>query len=535
MHTSLADQAAAIEELATRIGVRVERWYRDAGASGATVAARPAFRQLLTDCMAAPRPRSSPGYVLILNDSRFGRFPDPDEAAALRFQLKQAGWRVRFAEGDDVQDELFRPVVRALGSAQASEYRRNLQRNTRRGMKGAANQGFWTRRAPIGYRRKVVYPPGAERVLDRHQLKAPDEKVKLTPHEEEATLIRWLFEAYVSGQHSLASLSAAAEERFPGKRWSRNVVQHILRNEVYTGDVRGGRRRDEPDPELYGCDNAHPAIVDRMLFERVQRRLEENRNQAGMQGTVYLMTGILTCPHCSEPYTGGGGGQSRTKNPAETHRRFYRDRGGVSGACAGRIGTVMRHLIDDAVVRTLGRTLRSAAMQRYVERALDGELAAAIDDSGGRIHSARKHIHELTRSRERLIAAIADGTVLPGEAQARLNAIRAELESLETQLQVVRFGQRKVGAASAEREEILRLARDFPSYADRFSPRVLREMIRLWLAGATFDKRSRMLEIRIRRLPALPSLALSGSGGLTEREEARPLIRRVDLRQGGAA
>src|SRR5262245_17534531 len=130
--TSIADQEAAIRARAERLGVEVGAWYRDEGASGATVEERPKFRALLADCEASPRSARAPGIVLVLNDSRFGRFPDPDEAAALRFRFKQAGWIVRFCESDDTDDPTFRSVIRSLGSAQASEYRRNIQRNARR-------------------------------------------------------------------------------------------------------------------------------------------------------------------------------------------------------------------------------------------------------------------------------------------------------------------------------------------------------------------------------------------------------------------
>ena len=189
MHTSLEDQTQAIEGLAEKLGVTAGCWFRDAGASGATAEGRPAFMEMLGWCEQNSRPMDSPGHVLVLNDSRFGRFVEPEEATFWRHHLYRLGWIVRFCEGDEVEGD-FRSVVRAIGSVQATEYRRNLVANTRRGMKGAAEQGFWTREAPYGYRRQVVYPPDAGRVLEIGQLKAPNEKVKLAPHTEEARMVR---------------------------------------------------------------------------------------------------------------------------------------------------------------------------------------------------------------------------------------------------------------------------------------------------------------------------------------------------------
>src|SRR5690348_10447545 len=141
--TSLADQRDAVEALATRIGraLTSDSWFVDAGVSGADAEGRSAFMRLVAYCEAHRRPVRSPGYVLVLNDSRFGRFRDPDEAAAWRYRLKQCGWVVRFAESDDTTDPIGRSVLRAVGAAQASEYRASISRNAKRGARGSAEQG----------------------------------------------------------------------------------------------------------------------------------------------------------------------------------------------------------------------------------------------------------------------------------------------------------------------------------------------------------------------------------------------------------
>ncbi len=138
--TSLADQARAIAQLASRLGrtLAPRATFTDPGKSGQTAEDRPAFMALVAYAQAHPRPRSAPGLVLVLNDSRFGRFGDPDEAAFWRVVLAKAGWRVRFAEGDDTDDLVGRSVLRAIGGAQASAYSHALRANAKRGTRGAA-------------------------------------------------------------------------------------------------------------------------------------------------------------------------------------------------------------------------------------------------------------------------------------------------------------------------------------------------------------------------------------------------------------
>src|SRR5690348_17681845 len=89
--TSIADQRAAIERLAETLGRQLSdaAVFTDAGVSGADAEGRPAFMRLVAFCEANRRSARSPGYVLVLNDSRFGRFRDPEEAVVWRFRRSE--------------------------------------------------------------------------------------------------------------------------------------------------------------------------------------------------------------------------------------------------------------------------------------------------------------------------------------------------------------------------------------------------------------------------------------------------------------
>lgn len=521
--SSLKDQATAVRELAERLGLEVGLWFQDAGASGATVAGRTAFRELLQWCEAHSRPTEDPGHVLALNDSRFGRFPDPDEAAALRFRFKGAGWIVRFAEGDDI-DGTLRSVVRSLGAAQASEYRENLVRNTRRGMKGAAVQGFWTREAPFGFRRVVAVPAAGARMLEIGQLKAPNEKVRLAPHAEESDIVREAFRTYGAGNAALREIATMLRSQVPGRRWSVTVVAAMLRNDAYRGAVVGGRRRDG-GAELYGCEDAHPAIVTPAEWSAVQARLATNAERGRGARTHYLLSGLMACVYCGQAFTGGGGGRSRTKDPARTHRRFYRDSGGMTGVCPGRIGTVMRHLVDDAVLKLIGDAVSSPSVRRRMSEALDSVLDRASGAPADAEASARAAAARWELRRDRLVAAIAAGTVLPEEAESELERIRMAIAQLKATLHQLRFAKGRARGVASERDRLLDIAADFPGLASRLEGPALRSLVEPWIGTATFDKIERTLSLGIRPVPATPSLVLYSSRERGEHDEVDLIIR----------
>jgi hypothetical protein len=85
--------------------------FEDAGVSGAMMEHRSGMRALMASCQA--NPRSAPAFVLVLNDSRWGRFERSERATFLRELLEESGWKVRFAELDEFQDDTVRPILRA--------------------------------------------------------------------------------------------------------------------------------------------------------------------------------------------------------------------------------------------------------------------------------------------------------------------------------------------------------------------------------------------------------------------------------------
>lgn len=537
--TSLADQEKALTALGEKVGATVTQWFRDEGASGATVEARPAFSALLTHCRTHPRSGTAPGYVLVLNASRFGRFDDPDQAAALRYELRRAGWLVRFAESDDTEDTIARSVMRAVGDAQASEYRRNIIRNAARGKRGASELGFWTSREPFGYRRAVVHPLGRERVLAPGQRKASDEKVRLVPHDEEADVMRWAFERFGNGSMTMGQLVEQLQDRAPGRKWSRAVLRVMLTNPAYLGELVAGRRsgalwrqriwRTDPSSWLRIPD-AHPPIVSPELFSSVQRRLALNPPRLRENRVDYKVTGIVTCATCGSPMIGGGTGGHFADG---TRNRFYRCSAVGTGRCPGRIGNVSKHLLEDAMIGALAKELRHPTVRAAIKRATEETEQRPEQDRGRRQLS--REIERAEARRDRLVAAIADGTMTAEEARTVLESTREAIARLRaTSAEEQAIPTPDAAAIARERERVLALALDFPRVARLATGPQLRDLLEPFLAGATFDKNARALTLRVRSVPL--SLLASHSPRRVHRQQIREVrvivrpIRRVAVR-----
>ena len=519
--SSLSDQGAANAAEAARRGRHIGLTFIEPGVSGAT-ADRPEFQRMIAFCEDHPRPKKSSGYVFALNDSRFGRFDDVDEAAYWRHRLNVAGWIVQFAESDDIQHPTARAVVRTINSAQSADYRRNLSANSRRGKRGTATQGYWVTKAPFGYRRMVVVPvERSGHVLENGVPKAKDERIKLAfGPDREVRIVRWMFAAYNSGRHSITSITRRLQKLDTRLAWSRSFVHRVLSNPAYAGDVVGGRIRHDyhaddfvpkrDKSEWYFKLNAHPPLVSRELFDCIQRRLAAQSKHTAAPEKAYALSGIVKCAHCGEPYVGGGGGRD-PRNP-KTVRRFYKDRGGNEPSkCTTPLGTISRHILEHAVVSAIGEEVARPQTQAIIAEELDrliGESEANLRTGAKETEAERRR---LEKKRATLVEALGDGTLTKDEAAPALSQIRDALALLNQQVERSRhigFARSRLGT---ERDRILTHARDFTATVQNLSGGALREFLAPWILAATFDKTARSLSLTMRLVPVTAPLLLSTS------------------------
>lgn len=543
--TSLPDQDRAIAALAARLGRALEaaHVFTDAGVSGQSAEDRPGFMALVRYAQEHPRPRSAPGYVLVLNASRFGRFRDPDEAPYWRTVLRRAGWIVRFAEGDETEDLIGRHVMRAISDAGASQYSHQLRLNTKRGARGAAAKGFWQNEAPMGYRRLATRANGESTILEVGTRKASDQVVRLTPGpEDEQELVRWSFSSYASGRHSLGSLQRELVVRWPTRQWSRRCVQAVLTNPAYVGDVVWCRRPHDkwerketpvrPRSEWVVTRDAHPPIVPRDLFDTVQARLRENARTLRRTAGGYALSGLVVCGQCGKPYIGGGGVRGPADDP--NRYRFYKCSGsqGPRPVCAGRMVTLMRRLIEPAVIETVAEVVAHPKVQRRLAQWIDLKLSTLESSAADERQERARRVAELESERERLVSAIGRGVLTDQEAAVRLEAVRDELAQLARAAERSRFGARTIERLAEQRDRFVEIAANFAERARVLEGAALREFLRPWIHSAVVDRERRVVVMEICTVPLSLSLPLSTTGPRGEqphrtREAAGGLVRRV--------
>lgn len=144
---------------------------------------------------------------------------------------------------------------------------------------------------------------------------------------DEAEIVRRLFSRYLLG-HSVAQirkeLMADGIKTARGKeKWGDQVIRGMLQNEKYVGDAllqktyiadlftRQAKKNNGELPKYYVHD-CHPAIIDRLTFQRVQEEMARRASIKKVSSTAktelskysgkYALTELMSCANCGSPY-----------------------------------------------------------------------------------------------------------------------------------------------------------------------------------------------------------------------------------------
>lgn len=285
---STENQSDAIGRYATERGFEIVRSYVDAGRSGLNIDGRQGLQNLLADIEGRIADFSA---VLVYDISRWGRFPNSDEAAFYEYRCRAAGVNVVYcAEQFENDGSIGSDVQKVVKRRMAAEYSRELSVKVFAGQKRLIEMGFRQGGPPgFGLRRQLVDEHGQSKgLLNRLQHKSiQTDRVILVPGpNEEARIVTGIYKDFVETQLNESEiadkLNGLGIRTDLGRSWTRGTVHQVLINEKYIGNNvwnRGSfklkQRRVRNDPQSWiRADNAFEPVVDRALYDGAQTIIE---------------------------------------------------------------------------------------------------------------------------------------------------------------------------------------------------------------------------------------------------------------------
>ncbi len=304
---SIESQIRICREYAENQGYNVVNAYNDKARTG-TNDSRPSFQRMIKDAASGAFQ-----YIIVYMFDRFAR--NRRDSIMYKEMLKQDyGIRVLSATqpiSDDEGGEFYEMFL----EWNDEKYSKRLSKRVRIGLDTSVENGTFCGGFLI-YGYKIRKEPIAGK---------RDKFIKYVEiDEEQAEIVRYVFTEYDKGvpKKDIADALNAQGKRLNGKPFTGKSFDKYIVNPKYTGEFYFGERL---------CTNTYPAIIDKALFERVQKRLAANRYFAGGAATArvpYLLTGKAFCAHCETPMVADGG----TSKTGKTHL-YYACKRKKKGEC----------------------------------------------------------------------------------------------------------------------------------------------------------------------------------------------------------
>lgn len=287
---SIEIQRDLVTEFAEANNIEIIGEESDAGVSGLT-AARPGFQRLFSNWVMNDEAPSF-DYVLVLNNSRWGRFQDPDESASLLKLCKDYGKLVVFSDkglpknGHELTDSLINAVSRYMDA----DYSRKLSNDVWHGDIKVTQQGFSAGgSAPYGYVRVLLDEQHQrERVLKRGEHKViSNQRVTFEPANDVTSetvtrifdrfVINWRWPDEIAEELNKDGLVSANDTP-----WNAQKVLNILKNQTYTGmliwnktwrRLKSPKTFKNPISEWVMTAGAFEGLVTPEIYQKAQDRL----------------------------------------------------------------------------------------------------------------------------------------------------------------------------------------------------------------------------------------------------------------------
>lgn len=255
---------------------------------------------------------------------------------------------------------------------------------------------------------------------------------KYVINEREAEIIRHIFSLYACGESYNTIIDRIAPSGVTGKRGKpigKNSLHEILKNERYIGVYSWNKRKvkymgkwagGERNPDAVRIIDAIPAIIDIDTWERVQKRMSDNkRNATNGAKAEYLLSGLIECGECGGSFTG----KTNTSGKGYVTRYYacsskYRTR-----TCSAK--NINADDIETAIVSQITNYLQTADFE---------SIASEIVKEFERYKTARpeeeKELAKLKAELQNCLSAIKSGVVFP-ELNDEINRTRVRIAELE--------------------------------------------------------------------------------------------------------
>src|SRR5699024_8426488 len=288
---SIDEQVKLLREWCDRNGHIIHQEYVDRGISGRNISGRPAIQQLLYDAS-----QKEFDIVLVWKMNRLSRKSVDLLTIVDQLQRRNIAFRSYTKQYETDTPSGVHQIK--MMTAIAEFERANISENVKMGMIARAQKGLFNGGQILGY--NTVKEPSTDR---------KSEVSKLYINDEEAIIIRKIFDMYVNGHGYKAISNHLNKQGFRTKKnnpFSITAIKTIITNPIYAGYIRYNVRRDwsekrrnniNPDPTT--APGQHAATISGEVWEQAKANMNRRSGRPSrMHDGEFPLARIPRCPVC---------------------------------------------------------------------------------------------------------------------------------------------------------------------------------------------------------------------------------------------
>ena len=327
---SFEKQIEFFNEFTKKNGYELYKLYADEGISGKQIKHRKQFQQMMLDAKAKKFDK-----VVVKDVSRFAR-NTVDLLQSVR-ELKSYNVGVDFLNNGEVMEGGSEFILTILG-AMAQQESANMSKRVKFGKDITAGKG----RVP-----NLVF--GYD--------KMPNERYTLKINEEEAKIVKDIFESYVYKGEGTTKIAWSLNDKGirtkkTKSKWVQTSIVRMLKNPIYTGRVTNkksevtdfitGTRKDLPEEDWIVVERPEMRIISDELFNKAQEILAQRSNEFKLNNkrekTEYVFSTLIYCKHCGYSF------RRMRRKYSETGKEYVR------WVCSGRNSMGVNHCPNTTVI-----------------------------------------------------------------------------------------------------------------------------------------------------------------------------------------
>ena len=447
--------------------------YADEGISGTRADKRPEFKKMINDCLAGKI-----DYIITKSVSRFAR-NTVDCLDYVRL-LKSKGIGIYFEEQNidtlKTDSELYLVIYAGFAQSESESISKHITWSFRKKFEEGSPVFIYSKL--LGYR------------------KGSDGQPEIVP--AEAELVKKVFNLYLAGEtlEGISREMKGEKDKIPNKNisFSPAMILSMLSNERYCGDailqktvtvdcISKTRKKNTGEAPMYYVQNNHPAIIDRVTFNKVQEERARRKAKAPLSEkssitasgkySRYALTDVLICGECGTRY------RRVTWSRSGTKRIVWRcgsrlDYG--TQFCKGSL-TIPEEQLHEAVVRAINKfNEQDNTAYKTLMKATIGE-ALGINGGSDEADLLQRKIEALNGKMMELV----NESVQSGEGmethESEFKTISQEIELLKSRINTIQESICKDDSIKDRLAQIQSVITQREQHSTEYDDSIVRQMI----------------------------------------------------------